>query len=139
MLRKLLVAHDGSAWGERALKAGLELAKRLQVDLAMICVEELPSFPASIDEIEETVAEAAGVFDKAIERAKALASAEGVGLKVHIATGHPLPSIVEYLKAEGFDLLFVGYMGHSSIYNRLIGGTTVRLVEHAPCKVMVVK
>jgi nucleotide-binding universal stress UspA family protein len=139
MLRKLLVAHDGSAWGERALKAGLELAKRCQVDLAMICVEEVPNFPASIDEVEETVAEEKGIFDKAVEKARTLAAAEGVALKTHVASGHPVPAIVEYIKAENVDLLIVGYMGHSALFNRLIGGTTVRLVEHAPCKVMVVK
>ena len=40
---------------------------------------------------------------------------------------------------EGVDLLVLGYMGHSSLYNRLIGSMTERLVEHAPCAVLVVK
>jgi nucleotide-binding universal stress UspA family protein len=30
-------------------------------------------------------------------------------------------------------------MGHSALYNRLIGGTTDRLVEHAACYVLVIK
>jgi len=30
-------------------------------------------------------------------------------------------------------------MGHSALYNRLIGSTTDRLVEHAPSAVLVVK
>jgi nucleotide-binding universal stress UspA family protein len=30
-------------------------------------------------------------------------------------------------------------MGHTALYNRLIGGTTDRLVELAPCSVLVVK
>jgi nucleotide-binding universal stress UspA family protein len=38
-----------------------------------------------------------------------------------------------------FDLLIVGFMGHSALYNRLIGSTTDRLVELAPCKILVVK
>jgi hypothetical protein len=37
-----------------------------------------------------------------------------------------------------FDLLVVGYMGHSALYNRIIGSTTDRLVELAPCAVQVV-
>jgi nucleotide-binding universal stress UspA family protein len=36
-------------------------------------------------------------------------------------------------------LLVIGYMGHSALYNRLIGSTTDRLVEVAPCQVLVVK
>jgi hypothetical protein len=30
-------------------------------------------------------------------------------------------------------------MGHSALYNRLIGGTTDRVVELAPCHVLVEK
>jgi hypothetical protein len=37
-----------------------------------------------------------------------------------------------------FDLLVVGYMVHSALYNRIIGSTTDRLVELAPCAVQVV-
>ena len=37
------------------------------------------------------------------------------------------------------DLLVIGYMGHSALYNRVIGSTTDRLVELAGCTVMVVK
>ena len=36
----------------------------------MICVEELPRFPASIDEVAEAQAEAAGLFDKVVAAAK---------------------------------------------------------------------
>ena len=50
-----------------------------------------------------------------------------------------MPSIVEIIEREGFDLLVIGYMGHSALYNRLIGSTTDRLVELAPCHVLVVK
>ncbi len=38
-----------------------------------------------------------------------------------------------------YDLLVVGYMGHSALYNRIIGSTTDRLVELAPCQVLVIK
>jgi nucleotide-binding universal stress UspA family protein len=33
----------------------------------------------------------------------------------------------------------VGFMGHSQLYERIIGGTTDRLVRLAPCAVLVVK
>jgi nucleotide-binding universal stress UspA family protein len=37
------------------------------------------------------------------------------------------------------DLLVVGFMGHSQLYERITGGTTDRLVRLAPCAVLVVK
>ena len=139
MYRKLLVANDGSPGGARALASALELARRLDVGLAMICVEELPRFPASIGEITEAQADAASVFEKVIASAATLAQAQGVAFESHVVAGHPAPSIVEFVQRGRYDLLVVGYMGHSALYNRIIGSTTHRLVELASCKVMIVK
>jgi len=139
MFRKMLVANDGSKGGEAALAAALELAKRLDLGLAMVCVEETPRYPASIDEVTEALTDAQGVFDKVVAAAKALAQAQGVAFETHIVVGHPVSSIVELIQRGGYDLLVVGFMGHSALYNRIIGGKTDRLVELAPCKVLVVK
>lgn len=139
MYRKMLVANDGSKGGQAALAAALDLAKRLDVGLTMICVEEAPRFPASIDEVAEAVADAQGVFDKVVASAKEQAQARGVAFDSHIIVGHPVPGIVEFIQRDDYDLLVVGYMGHSALYNRIIGSTTDRLVELAPCKVLVVK
>ena len=139
MIRKMLVANDGSKGGQAALAAALDLAKRLDVGLTMICVEELPRFPASIDEVDEAEREAGGVFDKVVAAAKAKAQAEGAPFEARIVAGHPVSSIVEFVQRGGYDLLVVGYMGHSALYNRVIGSTTDRLVELAPCQVLVVK
>ncbi len=139
MYRKILVANDGSPGGAKALAGTLELARRLDVGLAMICVEELPRFPASIAEIAETQANAESVFEKVVASAAKLARAQHVAFESHIVAGHPVPSIVEFVQRGRYDLLVVGYMGHSALYNRIIGSSTHRLVELAPCKVMIVK
>jgi nucleotide-binding universal stress UspA family protein len=57
----------------------------------------------------------------------------------HIADGHAVLAIVEVIEREGFDLPETGFMGHSPFYNRMFGTTTDRLVELAPCSVLVVK
>jgi nucleotide-binding universal stress UspA family protein len=139
MFRKVLIANDGSKGGQAALTAALELARRLDIGLTMICVEETPRFPASIDEVAEALADISDVFNRAVAAAKAQAQALGVAFEPHIVVGHPVPSIVEFVQNGGYDLLVVGFMGHSALYNRIIGSTTDRLVELAPCKVLVVK
>ncbi len=139
MYRKMLVANDGSAGGAKALAGALELARRLDVSLTMICVEELPRFPTSIGEIDEAQAAAASVFEKVVAYAEKAARAQGVTFEAHIVAGHPVPSIVEFVQRGGYDLLVVGYMGLSALYTRLIGSTTHRLVELVPCKVMIIK
>ena len=139
MFDRILVANDGSPGAEKALLAALELAKCLGVGLSMVSVEEMQRFPATIDEVEEEQAAAASVFDKVHAKAKADAEAKGVALMTHIVAGHPVSAIADFVQKGGYDLLVVGFMGHSRLYNRLIGSTTDRLVEIAPCKVMVVK
>ena len=138
MYRKILVANDGSKGGEAAFRAAIELAKALGVGLTMICVEDLERFPATIDRVAEAQ-EAPSVFEDVVAAAKALAAAEGVALEALVVEGHPAPRILEFVERDGYDLLVLGYMGHSALYDRLIGGAASRLVALAPCKVMIVK
>jgi nucleotide-binding universal stress UspA family protein len=139
MFKKILIASDGSEGAARALSAAIELAKEHGADLHMISVEELPRFPASVDEVIEEKVEANRVYEAVMSRAVAQAQASGVKLMPHVVVGHPVSSIAEFIEREGFGLLVIGYMGHSALYNRIIGSTTDRLVEHAPCNVLVVK
>ena len=139
MFSKILIASDGSEGAARALSAAIKLAKEQGAELHMISVEELPRFPASIDEVIEEKTEANHVYEAIMSRAVAQAQAAGVKLTPHVTVGHPVSSIVEFVEQEGFGLLVIGYMGHSALYNRIIGSTTDRLVEYAPCNVMVIK
>jgi hypothetical protein len=57
-----------------------------------------------------------------------------------MALGRPAEAIVDFLLSRGvFDLLVVGFKGHSALYHRILGKTGDRLVELAPCAVLVVK
>ena len=139
MYRKIVIANDGSDGAAKALVAAIALARRLKATLHMISVEEMPRFPATVDEVVEEKLEANRRFDSVIERARAQARRARVDIKTRVIAGHAVPSIIDFIEREGCDLLIVGYMGHSALYNRLIGSTTDRLVELAPCHVLVVR
>jgi nucleotide-binding universal stress UspA family protein len=79
------------------------------------------------------------MFDEVILASHKQAKAAHVKLESHVIPGHAVSSIVKFVERERFDLLVVGFMGHSALYNRLIGSTTDRLVELAPCQFLVVK
>jgi len=74
-----------------------------------------------------------------VAKSEAEAKHHRVKLISHILMGHPVPAIVDLIERNGFDLLVAGFMGHSALYNRVIGSTTDRLVELAPCTVLIVK
>jgi nucleotide-binding universal stress UspA family protein len=139
MYRRILAANDGSAGGRKALTAAIELAKLASAELHMVTVEELPRFPASIDEVAEEKEEADHRFAPVIETARAQADAAGMALETHLVPGHVVEAIVRLINERRFDLLVAGFMGHSQLYERIIGGTTDRLVRLAPCATLVVK
>jgi len=78
-------------------------------------------------------------FEEVIQRAKAEAKRKRATIETHLLVGHPVKAISEFIKAKGFDVLVIGYVGHSQVYSMLIGGTAERLVRLAPCTVIVVK
>jgi len=53
--------------------------------------------------------------------------------------GHEVETIVTFAKDHGFDLLVIGFMGHSKIFGRIWGSTSQNLTKLSPCTVLVVK
>jgi nucleotide-binding universal stress UspA family protein len=139
MYSKMLVANDGSPGGVKALEGALDLAKRLGIGLTMVCIEDLERFPAIVDVVAEAQRDHVSPFEPVVQSAEELAKAQGVPFETSILAGHPVQRIAELVEKGGFDLLVVGYSGHSAFYERLIGSTADRLVSLAPCSVMVVR
>ena len=74
-----------------------------------------------------------------IERAQSLCYMQDVDVVTHVVYGHPVPAIIDFIQKHGIDHLVIGFMGHSAIYNRIIGGKSDKLVRLAPCSITVVK
>jgi len=139
MHRKILHGLDGLAGSLKALAEAIELAQHFGAELHTISVEEVPRYPGTIGEVVEEKAAANGLFAEALVQARRMAAEGGIELRVHVVVGHEVKTIVEFIKAHGFDLLVIGFMGHSALYERVMGGTCQNLVRLAPCSVVVVK
>ena len=139
MPKKILHGLDGSEGAFKALVEALELAKKCSAELHTISVEELPRYPGAIGEVIEEKAVANEKFGSVVDKAREMANKEGVVLHWHVIVGHEVKSILEFIKEKGFDLLVIGFMGHSALYDRVMGSTCQSLVRLAPCSVLVVK
>jgi nucleotide-binding universal stress UspA family protein len=140
MFSKILVANDGSEGAKKALRMAADLAKRYDAELHQISVEEhLPHYAATVGEVVEAKQEAAEYFRKVIREAELIAQAQGLGLTAHVLPGHEVETIVTFAKDHGFDLLVIGFMGHSKIFGRIWGSTSQNLAKLSPCTVLVVK
>jgi nucleotide-binding universal stress UspA family protein len=139
MLRKIIVGLDGSKGSFKALEEGLHLAALANTELHTISVEEMPRFPGTIDEVVEEKDAQDTRFGTAIRQAQGMAEEQGVKLCPHVVIGHEVKTIVDFIKENGHDLLILGFMGHSAVYDRIMGGTCQNLLRLAPCAVLVVK
>ncbi|CUQ65019.1 universal stress protein [Candidatus Nitrospira inopinata] len=140
MFHKILVAIDGSEGANKALRVAIDVARHYEADLHSISVEEhLPHYAATVGEVVEARQEAADYFRRVVQAAEQMATAAGVRLTAHVVPGHEVEAIVQFVKDRGFDLLVIGFMGHSRIYERIWGGTSQNLTRLAPCPVLVVK
>lgn len=140
MWRKILVGLDGSEGADKALAVAVKLAAQFAAELHAISVEEkLPHYAATIGEVQESKQEAADYFRKITAAAQQSALASGVTLRSHVMPGHEVETIVTFAKDHGFDLLVIGFMGHSKIFGRIWGSTSQNLAKLSPCTVLVVK
>lgn len=92
-----------------------------------------------MDEVSEVKDAEDSYFGELGSQAKRRAALKGVPLETRIVSGHEVKAIVEAAREGQYDLLIVGFMGHSRIYDRIWGGTSQNLTRMSPCTVLVVK
>jgi nucleotide-binding universal stress UspA family protein len=139
MFAKILNANDGSETGFTSFSTALALAKQNGAELHMVCVEEIPYMPEFVQEVEEQDEKAGRRIQALLKHAKAMAEAEQIKLHTHVLKGHPVRDIVRLADELKADLVVIGAVGHSAIYERLIGSRADRIVQLAKCPVLVVK
>ena len=139
MFKKILHANDGSEHAFKAFALAVDLARQNKAELHMVSVEEIPYMPEYIEEVREEKGTAARRFHAVVQRASAIAQEHNVKLHVHVLAGHPVRDIVELAAELNADLLVIGATGHSAFYERMIGSQADRLIQLAPCPVLVVK
>jgi len=139
MFKTILHANDGSDHAFKALSLALDIARQNKTELHMVSVEEIPYMPEYIEEVREEKGTAARRYHTVIQRASAMAKEHDVKLNSHVLTGHPVRDIVELARELKADLLVIGASGHSAFYERMIGSRADRMIQLAPCPVLVVK
>jgi nucleotide-binding universal stress UspA family protein len=140
MFRKILIAHDGSEGAKKALREAITLAKTFSAELYSVSVKErLSHYAETVGEVMEQQEEGDKFFARVTSEATALAREQGIDLKCTVLAGHEVETIIKFTREGQYDLLIVGFMGHSRAFGRIWGGTSQNLTKTAPCSVLVVK
>ena len=64
---------------------------------------------------------------------------QAAGVVSEILFGNPWPTICQYARDKAIDLVIIATHGRTRLRHVLIGSTAERIVQHAPCPVLVVK
>jgi nucleotide-binding universal stress UspA family protein len=140
VFEKILVAHDGSDGAQKAFDVAVDLASQLKARLHMISVEEnIPRYAETMVEVDEEKDAEDSYFGQLAAQAKRRAALHNVEIDTSIIAGHEVKAIVDFATAGAFDLLVIGYHGHSRIYDHLWGGTSQNLARMAHCSILIVK
>jgi nucleotide-binding universal stress UspA family protein len=139
----LLVPTDGSAASVAAARTGIRLARVLAARLDLLYVVD--TFLA--DELRRFDASAQGGPDRELDahgrRYLAMLADEaeraGVAAGSAVRTGDPFEEIVAHAHERGVDLIVMGHVGRRSRSRVLLGSVAERVLEFAPCPVLVVK
>lgn len=140
MFQKILVANDGSGHAKKAFTTAIGLAVCSGAELHMICVEEhLPHYAATVGEVLEEKNEEDSYFGALVKAATEEAEASGITLRAVVTPGHEVETVVRHAESIQADLLVIGFMGHSRVMGRIMGGSAANLTRLAPCSVLIIK
>lgn len=140
MYTKILVPFDGSSGSWKAMRKAILLAREQNAEIVALSVEEqLPHYAATVGEVQEEKERENTYYAGEQAKAVALAREQSVQLGTEIVVGHAASLIVRYAQGHSFDLIVIGHSGHSGIWGKLLGSTTARVVDQAPCDVLVIR
>jgi len=140
IFEKILIATDGSAKNQPAVKKGLELARETGSTVSVVYViDETSITVSSLTEIltDEVYRELMEEGKNAIEQVNRIA--EGVQIKTHILFGSPAHVVTEFAVKNNVDLIVVGSQGKSGLERVLLGSVAESIIRMAECMVLVVK
>lgn len=141
MLKKILVAFDGSEESTKAFEFALKLLdefKSKDKELVILSVAQPPE-QADIVEVKAVIDSATEYYKREFEKILKLSEVHNVQVKTDIAVGHPADQIVRYATENSFDMIIMGQRGMSKIERWLLGSISRRVVTYAQCPVVIVK
>lgn len=144
--RPIIVTTDLSVQGQAALPIAAEEAKRRGCPLILLHVIDRLVLPIRVDEMippqmvvsmqEQLEQDAKGELEKLREK-----YLEQIDTEVVILKGGARPiheEIVEIAQQRNASLLVLTSRGHGALYHLFLGSTVSRILQSAPCPILVV-
>jgi len=136
----ILVAHDGSAQADKALNKATDIAVITKsVILVLSVVPDLCMMELSDDDCKNMYTIMTAESEKKLAALKEDLSKKGVEMETSVLFGNAADIIISTCSEKKADLVVVGSHGRHGAKKFLLGSVSSKVVEHAPCDVLVVK
>lgn len=155
MFKKALIPIDGSEYSLKAIEIAskiidpddgeaivLTVVEPGVMQMPQTYLERITLYDASIP----PVVLPKGAHDQALERASLIVTkaqeiltSSGLRAEGRVLRGDPVKTIVQEAKKEQVDIIIIGSRGNSGVAKLLLGSVSSRVVQEAPCSVLVVK
>ena len=140
MFNHILLAVDGSEHALHAAETAADLARSMKSNILRIVVayDPVPSYlgePNMQTAISARMKEAETILKKALD---AVGKVPGE-IHTEILEGPPAEAILDVAKTRKSDLVVMGSRGLGRLSGALIGSQSQKVVQHAPCPVLIVR
>ena len=144
MLKKILIATDGSETSMRAAENAVSIGKKAGAAVTAVYVvdvhrlAQLPGYaamPGIKDNLMELMFTEGGEAEAEIED---MARDAGVAYERAVAEGDPGEELLKLCSDPGFDLIVLGTIGKSGLKRFLLGSVAEKVLRHSHVPVLVV-
>ena len=143
LFHHILVPTDGSQHSIAAGRLGVQLAALHQARITFVYVVDATVAQkvagASGEEATQVQSELELSGQRYLDYLCRLASEANLTSNQVLRHGVPFSEITDLAREQGVDLIVIGQVGGGGPRRILIGSVTERVIEHAPCPVLVVK
>ncbi len=138
MIKKIIVAYDGSDQAEKAFVWAADLAAKFAAQLVVLAVARPPEPPEAVETMA-VLESATDYYRQHFEDLKKKAAALGVLVRFEVRVGHPAEQIIHFANEEGADVIVMGHRGKTFVQRWLLGSVSKRVLSYAHCTVVIVR
>jgi nucleotide-binding universal stress UspA family protein len=143
-LPEILVAVDGSDYSKKIVEYACDLAKKLSYQIVLIYVSKFPDLVEQYQRIGGVEPSAQGkryveAAEKVTSQLAGIVSKQGIPVETVLESGNPADKIITTAAFRKSSLIAIGLRGLHGIERvRSLGSVSRRVLEGAPCPVVVV-
>ena len=139
MFKSILLGVDGSPHALKAAKVAGELARAMQADLRIVAAyDPVPPYLGEPN-LLDTIAARQKHAEEIIRAALKEVGQTPTEVKTEMLEGSAAEVIIEVANTRKTDLIVVGSRGLGKLAGLLLGSQSQKIIQHAPCPVLVVR